>query len=72
MYSSFDFMLGKSPILWVPVLNDSLVLHEVFSDLLRRSADYLDKLSCVDASVDTQELSPESREGKMRAMPVLV
>jgi len=25
------------------VLNDSLVLHEVFSDLLRRSADYLDK-----------------------------
>jgi len=43
MYSSFDFMLGKSPILWVPVLNDSLVLHEVFSDLLRRSADYLDK-----------------------------
>jgi hypothetical protein len=43
MYSSFDFMLGKSPILWVPVLNDSLVLHEAFSDLLRRSADYLDK-----------------------------
>jgi len=30
------------------------------------------KLACVDASVDTKELSPESRDGKMRAMPVLV
>jgi len=38
-------MLGKSPILWVPVLNDSLVLHQVFSNRFRRSADYLDKAS---------------------------
>jgi hypothetical protein len=36
-------MFGKSPVLWVPVLKDSLVLNEVFSDLSRRSADYLDK-----------------------------
>jgi hypothetical protein len=43
MYSSFDFMLGKSPIVWVSVLYDSRVPRFIFSDLKRTMPDHRDK-----------------------------